>query len=74
MMTAQLLSIPEAAARKGITRISMWQWVQEGYIPATRLGRFWYIDPADLDRVEIRRVGRHRKEGSCAHQKERSCA
>lgn len=65
-MTTQLLSIPEAAAHLGISRVRVWQWVTDGRLPAVRLGKYWFIDPADLALIVPQKRGRPRKEQACA--------
>ncbi len=65
-MTAQLLSIPEAAHHLGVSRIRVWQWVKEERLAAVRLGNYWFIDPADLKPVVPLKRGRPRKGDACA--------
>ncbi len=65
-MTTQLLSIPEAATRLGVSRVRVWQWVNDARLPAVRLGKYWFIDPADLSLVVPQKRGRPRKEQVCA--------
>jgi excisionase family DNA binding protein len=65
-MTTPLLSIPEAAAQLGVSRVRVWQWVNGARLPAVRLGNYWFIDPADLTSVVPQKRGRPRKEQACA--------
>ena len=62
----RLLSIPEAAAHLGVSRIRVWQWVNAARLPATRLGNYWFIDFADLEKFEPRQRGRPRKDRAYA--------
>ena len=66
MVTMQLLSIPEAAAQLGVSRIRVWQWVHDQRLPAVRFGKYWFIDPADLATVVPQKRGRPRKDRACA--------
>ncbi len=65
-MTTQLVSIPEAATILGVSRVRVWQWVNDARLPAVRLGKYWFIDPADLSSVVPQKRGRPRKEQACA--------
>ncbi len=65
-MVTQLLSIPEAATRLGVSRVRVWHWVNDARLPAVRLGKYWFIDPADLSSVVPQKRGRPRKEQACA--------
>lgn len=47
-MAGDILSIPEAAAILGISRIAVFKRVKGGSIPAFRVGRSWAIARADL--------------------------
>jgi excisionase family DNA binding protein len=57
-MTDALLSTREAAARLGISADRVRQLIRAGRLPAQRLGRDWYIQPADLALVAVRTPGR----------------
>lgn len=53
-----LLSVPEAAARLGIGKRSVWRMLDTGELPSIRLGRRRLIDPRDLaSLIERRREG-----------------
>ena len=44
-------SITEAAAHLGVSRVTVWRWIRDGYLPATRSGpRTIRIKVADLER------------------------
>lgn len=47
-MAGNILSIPEAAAILGVSRIAVFKRVKGGSIPAFRVGRSWAIARADL--------------------------
>jgi PAS domain S-box-containing protein/excisionase family DNA binding protein len=45
-------SVSEAAARLGVSRISVWRWIRDGRLPAARLGhRTTRISGRDIDRL-----------------------
>src|SRR5215207_6552655 len=45
-------SVAEAAARLGVSRISVWRWIRDGRLPAARLGhRTTRIRERDLNRL-----------------------
>src|ERR671932_2622404 len=45
-------SIGQAAARLGVSRVSIWRWIRSGRLPAARLGhRITRIHSRDLDRL-----------------------
>jgi excisionase family DNA binding protein len=48
----------EAALRLGIDRSRIHQLLRAGRLPATKLGRDWLIEEADLDLVRDRKPGR----------------
>ncbi len=61
-MGHDLIGTKEAGKRLGgISRQRILQFIQEGRLPATRLGRDWFIEPRHLARVEDRKPGRPRK-------------
>lgn len=47
-MAGDILSIPEAAAILGVSRIAVFKRVKSGAIPAFRVGRSWAIAREDL--------------------------
>jgi len=49
MQEALTVTVPEAAARRGVSRGRIWQMVQNNQIPAVRKGPLWLISIADLD-------------------------
>jgi excisionase family DNA binding protein len=61
--TVSGLSIATAAKRAGVTARTVWAWIHEGvadksgervHLKASKLGRKWLIDPADLDEFSRR--------------------
>jgi excisionase family DNA binding protein len=59
----QHITILEAAERLKLTRQRVFQLIKDGKLPATKRGRDWWIDPADLKLVKKRRKpGRPKKE------------
>ena len=54
------ISITQAAARLGISDRAVRKLTDSGTLPAHKIGREWFIDPADLERAEVknRRPGR----------------
>ena len=53
-----LLSVSEAAARLGVSRVRVWQWIKEGRLKAERLGNAWAIRERDLAKFKPRPTGR----------------
>ncbi|HOI41658.1 MAG TPA: helix-turn-helix domain-containing protein [Elusimicrobiales bacterium] len=47
-MPGDFLSIPEAAAILGVSRIAVFKRVKSGHIPAFRAGRSWIIARRDI--------------------------
>lgn len=47
-MPGDILSVPEAAAILGVSRIAVFKRVKSGALPAFRVGRSWAIARADL--------------------------
>jgi excisionase family DNA binding protein len=58
-MADRLLTTTEAGKRLGgISRQRILQFIQEGRLPARRMGRDWFIEARHLARVRNRRAGR----------------
>jgi excisionase family DNA binding protein len=57
-----MLTVTEAATRLGVNTSRVRQLILEKRLPATKVGRDWYIKPADLAAVADRKPGRPRKE------------
>ncbi|PJA12976.1 MAG: hypothetical protein COX65_07655 [Elusimicrobia bacterium CG_4_10_14_0_2_um_filter_56_8] len=52
-MVREYYSIPEAAARLGLSRIAVFKRVKKGRLPAIRFGRNWAISAAALERASL---------------------
>lgn len=48
----QLLTVREVADYLRVSRVTVWRWCQNGFIPAFRLGRGWRIRTVDLIEFE----------------------
>ncbi len=57
-LQTEYLTIPQAAARLGLTRGRVHQFVTDGRLRAVKLGRDWFIAVADLNALPPRRQGR----------------
>lgn len=58
----KILSTSEAAERLNISPIRVRQLIQEGRLPAQKVGRDYVIQESDLGLVKERQTGRPRKE------------
>ena len=45
----EMLDLQEVATRLGIRRALAGNWIRAGKLPATKLGRLWYVKAADLE-------------------------
>lgn len=52
-MAREYYSIPEAAARLGISRIAVFKQVKKGRLEALRIGRNWAVPAAALERAAL---------------------
>lgn len=50
-MGSEYFSIPEAAARLGLSRIAVFKKVKKGQLEALRFGRNWAVPAAALDKA-----------------------
>ena len=50
-MNTNLMTIPELAVLLGVSRISVYNWVRKGWLPAVRVGRNYAIRRADARRL-----------------------
>lgn len=49
MADEKALSLPEAAARIGVTPAAIKYWILQGILKAEQVGGFWIIWPKDLE-------------------------
>lgn len=54
----KLLSVPEAAEQLGVSRWRVNQFINEGRLPARKVGRSYVILESDLELVRERKPGR----------------
>jgi excisionase family DNA binding protein len=59
---SNLLSVIEAAEKLGVSRIRVNQFIDEGRLPAQKVGRSYVILESDLQLVENRQTGRPPKD------------
>lgn len=64
MSNAKLLSVSEAAAKLDISRWRINQLINEGRLPAQKIGRAYVIKEIDLELIKDRKPGRPAKEKS----------
>ena len=58
----KLLSVIEAAEKLGVSRWRVNQFINEGRLPAKKVGRSYVILESDLELVENRQTGRPPKD------------
>jgi excisionase family DNA binding protein len=51
---ASALTTAQAAEKLGITERGVRNLIESGTLPARKLGKQWFIDPADLKRSEVK--------------------
>jgi excisionase family DNA binding protein len=61
-----LLALREVADRLKVTTKALLQWINEGRLPATRLGHYYYIYEDDLRQIEQQRQPRPIEEAEIA--------
>ena len=49
-----LLSIKEASELLGISNVRVFQMIQEGTLPAQKIGRDWFITQSDVEAAKSR--------------------
>ena len=52
------LTVQQAAAKLGIGRSRVQALIQAGRLPAQKIGIQYLIEPADLEKVKVRKPGR----------------
>ena len=57
----ELIGTKAAAERLGVSRDRVLALIHAKRLPATKLGRDWFINPKDLAKVKDRKPGRPRK-------------
>jgi excisionase family DNA binding protein len=58
-----VLTTLQAAEKLKLTRQRVHALIASGKLPATKQGRDWFIQPADLAKVRDRKPGRPKKNG-----------
>jgi len=54
----QLLTLPEVAKQLSVAERTVYQWAQQGKIPAFKIGSSWRFNQSDIDSwIEERRTG-----------------
>jgi len=61
MKEANLISVKEASEILGVSRWRINQFINEGRLPAKKIGRSYVIKESDLELVRERKVGRPKK-------------
>ena len=56
------LTVKQAATKIGVSVPRVHQLIQEGRLPAEKLGRDWIIETSDLEKLKLRPTGRPKKE------------
>lgn len=62
MSSTNLLSVSEAAEKLGISRWRINQLINQGRLPAQKIGRAYVVKELDLDLVKDRKPGRPLKD------------
>ena len=62
-MAREYYSIPEAAARLGLSRIAVFKQVKKGRLEALRIGRNWAVPAAALEKAPVIPPPARRAEG-----------
>ena len=58
-----VLTVPEAAATRGVTRTTVYRWISEGLLKARKFGRDYAIKREDLKHCQPQPQGRPWKKG-----------
>lgn len=56
------LTVQQAAAKRGVSVQRLRKFITQGRLAAVKHGRDWVIESGDLERLQVRSVGRPRKE------------
>lgn len=54
MKKPELMSVPELAARTGLTRVWVWNLIQRRQVPAQKVGNVWLCPPEAVAAVKAR--------------------
>lgn len=57
-MEEKLISVSEAAEKKGVSRQRIVFYIQKGRLPAQLIGAQYVISESDLNKLEVKSVGR----------------
>lgn len=49
VMTERWLSVKEIAAHLGVSKETIYNWIEEKTIPAHKIGRFWKFKASEVD-------------------------
>ena len=55
--TLDAVPAPVAAARLGVSRVTMVQWINKGVIRAGRIGRRYYVPVSEIERLVVGVMG-----------------
>jgi excisionase family DNA binding protein len=61
MPTERYLTIPELARRLGVSRVTVYNWVRKGIIPAAKAGRNYIITDKALNEIFGENISPERK-------------
>lgn len=67
-MEDDVVLVPEAAAELGVSRYTVWRYIDSKRLPARRLGRDWLIRRIDLAALKADMPKRGRPRKPPAHQ------
>ncbi len=59
---ATMYTTKQAAAAAGLTVRTIQAHIKRGNLPAVKIGRDWFVDPADLATLKGRKAGRPKRE------------
>jgi len=62
MAEEKLMTIPKLAELLGVSRITVYNWVKNGDIPATKAGRMYVINDETVQAILNGKVSERRKE------------
>ena len=66
-MTEPWVSIEEVAAHLGVTKLSIYRWIEKRGLPATKVGKLWKLKLSEVESwMRERPAGRVRAKGTSA--------